>query len=293
MKNVFFIITIMLILAQSAFALEVEDLKVPKNPAYRVGVSNESVESEFIEVNRRENFLKSAAQKTKKNINTDNYFDLSLKRISKEITKEIDSENADMLGDIHILWAGAAQKSETIKFAMYKLSNPDENKPKESVIKKVIRPIASLTTIASAGFPNPIIATGAILSGNLLGAMSIDEKDLNYKLTKVNDADMIVLVRKIDDLQKNLVNNYLGYMSAKETLQLSYDIFKRREQFYMKSKNDTKEKMLIADAYYRESLDNLERNRIDFLTRRSALEQLVGNQTLKDFEDNLKSRDEY
>ena len=45
------------------------------------------------------------------------------------IYKEIEVDYADMQSDLSLLWQGAATKSDTIKFAIYKLSNPDKDKP--------------------------------------------------------------------------------------------------------------------------------------------------------------------
>ena len=113
-----------------------------------------------------------------------------------------------MLEHIQILWAGAALRSETIKFALYKLSNPDADKPDESIIKKIIRPLSTDSSIAGAGLGDPFSATAALVSGHLLNSLSFNDKDLNYKYTKVTDADMIVLITKVDNLQKKVIDAY-------------------------------------------------------------------------------------
>src|SRR5574344_715168 len=105
--------------ANITFASSIEDIKLPKMPAYRVGTGN------FVE------------KKNKKKINTDNckdtdsktinedefvsYADLSLQTISKDIASQVDLEQNQILSDIKFLWQGAAMKSETIKLAIYKL----------------------------------------------------------------------------------------------------------------------------------------------------------------------------
>ncbi|UKI41848.1 MAG: hypothetical protein L6V95_02125 [Candidatus Melainabacteria bacterium] len=60
------------------------------------------------------------------------------------------------------------------------------------------------------GLGDPFISTAAIASGALLSQLSVTDNDLNYKYTKVTDADMIVLMRKIDELQKNLQKTILS-----------------------------------------------------------------------------------
>jgi len=120
--------------------------------------------------------------------------------------------------------------------------------------------------------------------------MSQDTKALNYKFTRVNDADMIILVRKIDDLQQKVVNNYFDYMTSKDLLNMTQDMAERRQLNYECAQNETKEIILITDAYFRESLDQLAKAKGDFSDARSRLEQLVGTEALKQFENNLKNR---
>jgi len=50
--------------------------------------------------------------------------------------------------------------------------------------------------------------------GNTLGIMSTDSKALNYKYTQVNDADMIILVRKVEELSTD--PNFVGYYDIEE-----------------------------------------------------------------------------
>ena len=60
--------------------------------------------------------------------------------------------------------------------------------------------------------------------------MSQDTKALNYKYTKVTDADMIVLIRKIEDLQQLTVNLYNDYMTSKKILDMTTKISEQRKK---------------------------------------------------------------
>ena len=46
----------------------------------------------------------------------------------------------------------------------------------------------------------------------------------------------------------------------------------------------------MVDAFYREALNKQGKLRADFLSKRSALEQVVGVETLLQFEENLEKR---
>ncbi len=267
------------------------EIRQPKPPLQRLGVTYEP-ENQF-EVIRKDDVQKNTAKliQDKTDYSKYTYADLSLNKLAAEMTQDLDMDKADITEDVKTLWVGAATRSETISYAMYKLSNPDSEKPNENLVKKIIRPIANLTSVAGIGVPDPILATSAMISGNLLNAISSDNNEVNYKYSKVTDADMVILVRKIDDLQRNLTDKYCDYMSARKVLKMAVDITTKRKDRADRMVNRKKEEVLIADAYYREALNYENKKRAEYLAKRSALEQIVGNETLRQFEDNLKSKE--
>ena len=184
-----------------------------------------------------------------------------------------------------------AQNSETVKFIVYKLSNPDEDKPKESVVKKIIQPISTVGSLAGIGIGNPIAAISSIMGSSVLGSMSVDDNDLNYRFSKVNDADMIVLIRKIEELQRKIVNYYFDYMTARALLIRSDELVSKRRNAFVNAQNVSQEQTIMLDTFYREALNKQSKLRSDFLAKRSALEQIVGMETLAQFEDILTQRE--
>ncbi len=280
----------------STFALPViavtpyEDLLSPKDPAYRLGISSTPESSvQSMPALQKEYITKDTSEQYSPDELT--YADLSIKRMSREIASELVMEEKEMLGDLSLLWKGAATKSDTINFALYKLANPDADKPDEKSVKKVLTTIASMSTLVGAGVGNPMLAAGSLIGGNVLGIMSQDTKALNYKYTKVTDADMIILVRKIEDLQQRTIDLYYDYMTAKKQLQMFDKLVVQRKKNYDLAQNSTREIILITDAYYRSSLDKLNKAKSDFMVARAALEQFVGNETFVEFEKEIMERD--
>ncbi|MBR6302129.1 hypothetical protein IKR55_05260, partial [bacterium] len=232
--------------------------------------------------------------KTKEGDITDmTYADLSIKRLSREVAQELEYEEKDMVSDLSLLWQGAATQSDTINFALYKLANPDADKPDEKSIKKVLTTIASMSTLVGASMGNPILAGSSLIGGNILGIMGQDVKALNYKYTRVNDADMIILIRKVEDLQQKAIDLYYDYMSAKKQLEYANDLVKERQtKFELAQKNNAaRELIVITDAYYRSSLDRQRTAKSEFFSKRAALEQFVGNETFLQFESELLARE--
>ncbi len=280
-------------LSLPCLSIEYKDLKNPKPPAYRTGLSD-TPEKEYMEAKAKEDkvhqtYVKKDAEQFD---STDLTFaDLSIKQISREVAADLELDQEDMVGDLTVLWQGAATQSDTINFALYKLANPDEDKPDEKSVKKVLTTIASMSTLVGASMGNPILATGSIIGGNVLGIMSQDTKALNYKYTKVTDADMIILVRKIEDLQQRTVDLYYNYMTARKKLKMIEDIAVARKKNYDLSQELSKEVILITDAYYRTALDNLMKAKSDYYAKRAALEQFVGSDVFSQFEKDLTKRE--
>ena len=300
MKRLTAIIIFTMLMAQTAgYAIDYADLNTPKPPAFRVGltdtpekmyveavqdiqeVQKTHVEKERIDENNAESY----------NIEDVTYADLSIKKMSKEIAADLELQQNDMMEDLTLLWQGAAAKSDVINFARYKLADPDENKPNEKSVKKVLTTIAGMSTLVGAGMGNPLLASGALIGGNMLGIMTQDTKALNYKYTRVTDADMIILVRKIEDLQQKTVNLYYDYMTAREKLQLVTKMTEQRKKNYDISQDMPREVILITDAYYRTALDTQRKANSEFYSKRAALEQFVGNDVFKQFETNLSKRE--
>lgn len=287
MRKLVSLILVSLIIQSSAIGIEYEDLNTVKDPAYRVGTTNDIENKIEVDTKIQKETVKVIGQDKIENLT---YADLSIKRISSEISQSLEIDYKDMLGDLSILWQGAATQSDTIKYALYKLANPDKDKPDNNAIKKVLTSIASMSTLLGATTGNPLLACASLVGGNTLGIMSQDTKALNYKFTKVGDADMIILVRKVDELQQKVVDCYFDYMTNKEILEMTEKMAKHRLENYEKAQDTTREVILITDAYYRESMDQLAKARGNFTDARSRLEQLVGTDVLKQFENNIKSR---
>lgn len=286
------ILAVILNFALPSFSVSLDDVVKPQSPAYRTGLS-EVPEKEYTEAKAQNPIYQEYVKKdvTQFDVNDLTYADLSIKQISNEVAADLELDQEDLVGDLSVLWQGAATQSDTINFALYKLANPDEDKPDEKSVKKVLTTIASMSTLVGAGMGNPALAAGSLIGGNVLGIMSQDTKALNYKYTKVTDADMIILVRKIEDLQQRTVDLYYDYMTARKKYKMVDKIVAERKKNYMIAQNMSRELVLITDAYYRTALDNQMHARSDFLAKRAALEQFVGNEVFKQFEDDLKNRE--
>lgn len=291
MRKILSAVLITLLVQLNTFAIEtILDINSPKEIMYRFGTTDTPEAKADFEI---ETVIKPAIKKetTIKEDQYTTYADLSIKNMSSEISKSLEVDFENMQSDLSLLWQGAATNSDTIKFAIYKLSNPDKDKPDKNAVKQVLGTIAGMSTILGAGMGNPILASSALIGGNTLGIMSQNNKSLNYKYTQVTDADMIILVRKVEELQQRVVNMYYDYMSAREQFNVTTEMIKRAEQNYKAAQNYSKEVILMTDTFYREALDEQLKARGNYYEKRSCLEQLVGVENFRVFEQNVDSRE--
>ena len=266
-----------------AFAeVKMDDLNTPKEAFFRLGTTD--IPENRIDVNGKLDIKANIAKEEKFYNEGLTYADLSIKKMALEVSKSVEVDYNEMLEDLSLLWQGAATKSDTIKFAIYKLSNPDKDKPDQGAVKKVLTTIAGMSTFLGAGMGNPVLASAALIGGNTLGIMSQDTKALNYKYSQVNDADMILLVRKVDELQQKVVDMYYDYMTARQLYDMTTEMVQQRYQNYQNSQKLKKEVILITDTFYREAMDEQIKARGNFFEKRSRLEQLVGNDVFRQFE---------
>ena len=277
----FFLLSIS-VLTPAFGEVKLDDINTPKDIFFRLGTTD--IPENKIDVSGKID-VKPVISKEEKVYNEAlTYADLSIKKMALEVSKSVEVDYNEMLEDLSLLWQGAATKSDTIKFAIYKLANPDKDKPDSGAVKKVLTTIAGMSTFLGAGMGNPVLASAALIGGNTLGIMSQDTKELNYKYSQVTDADMIMLVRKVDELQQKVVDMYYDYMTARHLYDMTTEMVKMRYNNYLNSQNLSKEVILITDTFYREALDEQVKARGSFFEKRSRLEQLVGNDIFRQFE---------
>ena len=96
---------------------------------------------------------------------------------------------------------------------------------------------------------------------------------------------MVLLIRKIDDLQKKLLELYIDYKTKEQLFKMSEENFKKREEIFNNAQNLSKEELTIADVYYRNAKTQTQKAQDEFLTSRAILENLVGKEALSKIEE--------
>ena len=223
--------------------------------------------------------------------NTGSYVDVSVCDLAKETSSELQDEMKDMLSDLSILWGAAIERSETIKFAILKLSNPDGKVEKTSAVKRILSPLAGVASVVGLGMGDPVTASGAIFSGNFLNSfLAEDNAKFNARLSKVTDTDLVLLAQETDNLQQKLVTLYCAYTGALLELDFANKIVQSRKEHFDTAVKSSDEYKSIADVFYKEAVANQYRARQNVLSARLALEQFVGNEAIVSIDKNIQKR---
>ena len=244
--------------------------------------------SEKETIQKQEEVLTSQPQKVAETIQTikisqqPQQQDYETKIIIEEITKELTNERPRMLEELSSLWVNAVQKSDTVYFAIMKLSNPNGEDVNKKGIKKILEPILGAAPLVGQAFVNPALTAGSLIGSNVLGTMMND--NATKRLTRVNDADLVILARAIDELQETLLVNYMAYKSAHSEYELSIKITEERKKAYDKLNKQNSPHLVLANTFYTEALDNQYKARQHFLMKRVILEQMVGADALNEIE---------
>ncbi len=218
------------------------------------------------------------------------YCETDIRELAEEISSEIDEEKEEVLADLQILWGATVEKSETLRFAILKLSNPEGEVEKTGVVKKILSPVASIAPIIGLGLSDPVTATGAMFGGGLLSSILSDDSKLNAHFTKVTDADLVLLAQETDSLQEKLVVLYYEYLNSIMNLKANDKTVKQNSEYLKVMQGLTFDLSCLANVFYEETLDSQYKNRQNVLNKRVALEQFVGNEALVAIDKNINNR---
>ena len=102
--------------------------------------------------------------------------------------------------------------------------------------------------------------------------------------------NFINAIQRLDELQQKVVDRYYDYMTSRLMYDMTTKMVKEREANYKRAQGYSKEVIVITDTFYRQALDEQIKARGSYFEKRSQLEQLVGNDIFRQFEENVDSR---
>lgn len=215
--------------------------------------------------------------------------DSDIKKQAEIVELELRGEEKQALRDLRVLWSAAVEKSTSIRLSIQKLSDPDESdKVKKNALTKFLSPLANIAPMAMMASSSATQTAGALVGGSLLGTLSSDvDNDYNRAFLHVSDFDLIMLARAVDELQSRLVVTYYEYVHSIEKLELAEVALDNAEKLDKQVKGSGNFAATTAsDAFYSEAKQNHMNAKHNFLSARTALEQLTGNNAIVYIETN-------
>lgn len=139
------------------------------------------------------------------------------------VSNELKDNQEVMAKDIAMLWQGAVEHSGSIRYAIEKLSRRDASgKPVDNdrFVRRMLQSVANLGGVATSmitGTPTGLI--GSSMVEDLL----LEDPTANPALSRVTDADMVILAKEIENLQSKVIESYYKYKQAQERWKLSQE----------------------------------------------------------------------
>lgn len=202
----------------------------------------------------------------------------NIQREDQGIYNEVRDAEELALADIGMLWEAAVERSGTIRYAIEKLSRRDATgKPVEAdnFSKRMIGSLVHLGGVAGSmwtGTPAGLIGSGMIQ--DMMAGSPTDPA-----LSRVTDADMVILAKEVEELQSQLITLYYDYKHATERLTLAKEALQVVERHGEKAGNSNstaealKPLMQSLVESSKQEVQNAEQN---YNSCRVALSGLVG-----------------
>lgn len=205
----------------------------------------------------------------------------SLHLEDKAVNNELRDDEELAITDIGMLWEAAVERSGTIRYAIEKLSRRDATgKPvdNDSFTKRVVQNMVHLGGVAGTMWTG----TPAGLIGSNMVQDLISGNPQDSAISRVTDADMVILAKEVEALQSQLIEKYYTYRQAQERLTMAREASATIGKYYdhsLKTPN-TSSSAESLQPLMQSMLDTTqqeEQNAIQaFNSSRSALSLVVG-----------------
>ena len=213
----------------------------------------------------------------------------------KAIFNELRDDEEMAISDIGMLWQAAVERSGAIRYAIEKLSRRDATgKPVEgdSFTKRALQSLVHLGGVAGtmwSGTPAGLI--GSSMIQDIMRGHPGDSA-----LSRVTDADMVILAREVETLQADLIRLYYQYRHARERFELSTEAGSTLCRYYDAEAaapvSDPNRQALqpLVQSLYESARQDAHNARQTYESARTALALVVGPEAVTALETEKTSR---
>lgn len=144
--------------------------------------------------------------------------------LHQQFSQELTEDQSADLSHLSLLWQSAVERSQSIRYAIDKLSSKDASGKavkNENATKKLLNSIAQIGGTA-----------GTLLTGSPIGLISSAVASealspMNPNQKAVTDADMVILAKAVEALQSQLLEAYYEFQFQRESLTLADILYQR------------------------------------------------------------------
>lgn len=211
--------------------------------------------------------------------NTMNRLSDAIHQEDRAIYNEVRDDEELSMSEIGMLWEASVEHSGTIRYAIEKLSRRDATgKPvdNDSFSKRVVQNLVNLGGVAGSMWTGS--PAGLIGSNMVQDIMSGNPQD--SALSRVTDADMVILAKEVEALQSQLITLYYNYRNARERLSLAQEASSTIAKYYDNTAHTTTETSEALQPLIQSIYDNAKQDEQTaqqaFNSSRTALALLVG-----------------
>lgn len=197
----------------------------------------------------------------------------------RAVYNDLRDEEELSMSDIGMLWQAAVERSGTIRYAIEKLSHRDATgKPVEndSFTKRMLQNLVNLGGVAGTMWTGT--PAGLIGSNMVQDLMAGNPQD--SALSRVTDADMVILAKEIESLQSQLIQLYYNYKHAKERLTLAQEASSTIAKYYdhaSTQQGPTAETLQpLMQSMYDSAKQDEQNAQQDYSSSRTSLTMVVG-----------------
>ena len=144
--------------------------------------------------------------------------------LHQQLSQELTEDQALDLNHITLLWQAAVERSQSIRYAIDKLSTKDafgKAVKNDNATKKLLNSIAQIGGTAGTLLTgSPIGLISSAIASEALSPMMPNQKS-------VTDADMVILAKAVEALQSELLEAYYEFQFQRENWQLAETLYQR------------------------------------------------------------------
>lgn len=202
---------------------------------------------------------------------------------AKAVGNALHDTQDEALKDIAMLWQAAVERSNSIRYAIEKLSKQDatgQPVKNDSMTKKLLQNVTRLGGVASSMMTAS--PAGMIGSSMVEDLLMPGNDPTSSALNRVTDADMVILAKEVESLQSKVIELYYRYKNAEERWQLSQEAAQTLTRYYDQTQDpgDTSSDNVLGEtvisSLYESAKQDEAESKQAFASARNELGMLVG-----------------